>query len=84
MKSLIPRNQISNIDDTSSMLRVFQQSRLYGGRYVDEPQEYKHVWPAGWLTKRREKLARRGSAMLECKSFKIAGSSTVVPLYHSY
>ena len=38
LHSLIRRNRISNINDTSSMLRVFQQSRLYGGRYVEPRQ----------------------------------------------
>jgi hypothetical protein len=58
IRSLLRRN--SDSSDTSSILRVFQQSRLYGGRYIEPPQ-YRHVWPAGWLTKRREELARRGS-----------------------
>jgi hypothetical protein len=58
IRSLLRRNADSS--DTRFILRVFQQSRLYGGRYIEPPQ-YKHEWPAGWLTKRREELARRGS-----------------------
>jgi hypothetical protein len=45
------------LHQSQSMVRVFHQSRLYGGSYT-EPLPHLLVWPEGWLTKRRKQIAR--------------------------
>jgi hypothetical protein len=54
------RHRIKRIlisDNPKSIIQVFANSRIYGGNYVEPPQ-HRRIWPRGWLTKRREELAK--------------------------
>ena len=58
---MIFRHRIKKIlisDNPKSILRVFENSRIYGAPY-QEPAQHRRIWPVGtWLQKRREELKK--------------------------
>ncbi len=59
---MIFRHKIKRIlisDHPASIVRVFENSRLYGGKYV-EPPANPWKWPvATWLARRRAELGKK-------------------------